>query len=220
MESSSLRIYIINQKKNMKGKKLTLTFLFLFNGIFSNAQSSSSNTKLHDFLLNNFDSTIIYYTYSNWYYYPNYLIASKLNNELFYFTYVNPYRNPNVVSRPSSLKNLFFKEEMKFWRTPADTNQYFLPFYINHLKKDSAWKQINRFNIWETKIDHSFIENPNKPIIHDGDEFEIHLITKQGIKRKYWYEPDSDERYSPGNSYRISGIKTRDAMLAVFRVKY
>ncbi|HPH36740.1 MAG TPA: hypothetical protein PL108_03700 [Sediminibacterium sp.] len=203
----------------MKGKKWMLTVLMIFNGIFSNAQSTNY-TKLHDFLLNNFDSTIIFYSYNNWQYYSNYLIASKVNNEVYFFTYVNPYRNPTVASRPKILNNLFYQEEMKFRRTPADTNQYFLPFYINHFKKDSIWKQINSFNIWETKIDYSFKENPNKPIVHDGDEFEIHLITKEGIKRKYWYEPDMDERYSPGNSYRISGIKTRNALIEIFRHRF
>lgn len=200
-------------------KKRILTLLFIFNGIFSNAQSSVGFTKLHEFLLNQFDSTIIYYSYSNWHFYPNYLIVSKVKNQVYFFTYINPYRKPYPADRPIILNRLFSNEEIKFTRTAADTNQYFLPFYLHPSKKDSIWREINTYNIWDTKIDHSFKESTNNSKVQDGDEFEFHLITKEGIKRKYWYEADTEERYSPGNPYRLSGIRTRNALWEVFKIK-
>ncbi len=107
-----------------------------------NGQIYKQNSSIHNFFKDNFDSTIIYYSWSSWYPYPNYYIMTKNDSSLYYFTYESPYSPIIGRSYPIALLNKFIREQFLFQGTSPDTNQYFLPFYLKYADKKMYWTQV------------------------------------------------------------------------------
>lgn len=192
-------------------------WLVLFLGLVgftynSAAQRYKENTPLHKFLQENFDSTIIYYSWSNWYSYPKYQIISKQGTSVYFFTYKSPYQMIGGMA-PNVLAEKFVLEEMRFRQTPPDTNRYFLPKYVMAKDRDIHWKQVNDFDVWNVGKDKY---EPGGCNVYDDGTDTFYLISKSGVKVLDYYAPDFFETCKPKNINRQNVIRTRDVMKKIF----
>jgi hypothetical protein len=123
------------------------------------AQQNQSITPLHKFFQANYDSTIIHYNWSNWYFAPNYLILAKQKNNIFFFTYTSPYKN--IIGRPfpRNLSKKFMEEESKFKGTVPDTNRYLLAKRVLNDKLTNYWNELDTASLWHLKNDKHTLKN-------------------------------------------------------------
>ena len=187
---------------------LALSTLFISYPI--SAQQHERITPLHEFFQANYDSTIIYHSWSNWYSAPNYQIVAKQKDKLYFFTYTSPYKDLRGRYFPGNLLQKFTEEENKFKTTVPDTNSYFLAKNILQATLSKNWKELQAANLWKLKDDKNIVKSSGNCMIEDGKTSTFHLISKEGVKFLSFYAPDFWEECLEKNINRQKAIEARD----------
>ena len=152
----------------------------------------SVSNPLEKILQNDFDSTIIYSTYSNWDISPNYFIISKKSNQVYFYRYsINhkKYRDRDFSPMKSELSLKLIHLDSDFKSTKPDINVFFKWIDTEYVDS-SIWKEITKYELWNLIDDRNIkIESDRKFDIFDGVHLEFKLITKDKIVQLNYYEP-------------------------------
>jgi len=175
-------------------KILLLSISILFGMVGYSQKIVSVSNPLEKILQNDFDSTIIYSTYSNWDISPNYFIISKKSNQIYFYRYsINhrSYKGREVsFPRKSELSNKLIDLDVYFETTKPDINPYFRWVDTKYLDS-SIWKEITKYELWNLIDDRNIkIESDRKIDIYDGVNSVFKLITKDKIIELNYYEPE------------------------------
>jgi hypothetical protein len=183
------------------------------------AQKKPDEIPLFKYLQANFDSTVVMHGYSNWSYEPNYSIICKNDKGLAYFTYKNPFASFSARAYPKGLADKFIKLSLAYKATLPDTNQYFLPVPQRAIYQSDLWQTIQKNDCWHIKDDALLGGgcSTGSFTIMDGGEYSFYLITKQGIKELYFYEPFYFEEHCPDNNGRKQIINIINSFGKVFK---
>jgi hypothetical protein len=192
---------------------------FIYLGCIDAKCQHLRSNRLFDFMKDNFDSTIIYFPFSNWSAYPNYYIIAQKGKKNFLFTYLSPYEQ--LVKYPDSLRSKFSSMHLKFQFTEPDINEYFIPIKSEDSLSEIFWSRILKNDIWNLTgtTDEIFCtaKDSTKYGINDGEEEYFFLITKSGKKSVYFYAPAFFEEHCPGNINRIKAIKIMGLFNTAFK---
>ena len=186
---------------------LALNILFISYSI--SAQQHERITPLHEFFKANYDSTIIYHSWSNWYSAPNYMIVAKQKDKLYFFTYASPYKDLRGRYFPGNLSQEFMEEENKFKTIVPDTNRYLLAKNILQSTLSKNWKELQAANLWKLKDDKNIIKSSANCIIEDGTTSTFYLMSKESVKVLNFYAPDFWEECLEKNINRQKAIEAR-----------
>jgi hypothetical protein len=197
----------VSIKLKKAGLLLALSLFFISYSI--SAQQHERITPLHEFFQANYDSTIIYHSWSNWYSAPNFLIVARHKDKLYYFTYTSPYKNLLGRYFPGNISQKFMEEENKFERTVPDTNRYLLSKDILQETLGKYWNELQAANLWKLKDDKHSLTSTGNCMIADGNTNTFYLINKEGIKVLNFYEPAYWEECLGKDINRQRAIKAR-----------
>ncbi len=170
-------------------------FIFFFLLMYSSG--GFAQYYLLNFFQKNYDSTIIYFSNSNWDMFPNYFILSKKNKSIYAFTYTKPGRR--FVGRKNYNRDSLMKyryEDSIFISTPLDSNQFLKTFPAEQIKLDSLWKYLIANNIFNLKDDSDFgdgckkVAPANRCYVFDAGFVNFYLIDKTKTHRLVYYAPE------------------------------
>ncbi|MCB2409146.1 hypothetical protein [Hymenobacter lucidus] len=174
-------------------------------------------TPLHTFFQQNYDSTIIYHSGSNWNNSPNYLILAKHQGQLYFFTYTSPYRDATGKYYPGRLTGKFAAQDQVFRATVPDTNRYLLPQPLRPVTLQRAWQQLRPGQLWRVQDDQQTPANTATCVVEDADDNIFYLIDRQTIRAASFYAPDFYEQCLGKNPGRQQAIKARTILQALTR---
>lgn len=180
-------------------KCLIIFFLLLSNITFA---QDISRSKLFVYFQNNFDSTVIYNGYSSWGVLPHLKIISKEKNNISYYAFRPLLNDSGLYYQP-------------------DTNKYFKKIMLENIVEN--WDRLLQTNIWNT--DH-YIRSQLKStdndgnvrvyFISDGDEHDFYFLTKDTIRKLYYYAPRFYNQYRPDEKLK-NGIRAIDIFRDIFK---
>lgn len=175
------------------------------------------------FLQKNTDTTIILYYPPAFplIRYTDQLIISRQGADFVYSLYSSPYKRYSFGHNPpkNEIGKKFTRDERTFENTAPDTNQYFLPKYVEPLMRDSVWKKIIKLRPWGLNDTMSVDDEKHYPA-YDAGGICIILITKTEIKRLCFYDPWDFEKYYSGNINRQRILKIEKIFEKTFGKEY
>ena len=158
-------------------RKIFLLFILVFFRKVGYSQKYDTiSNPLEKIIQNNFDTTILFSSYSNWDLKPNYLIISKKDSLVYFYRYSINHRSSlgRMTSPPKSeIFSKLISNEIEYGKTIPDVNVYF-SWVDTKLSNESIWKDITKYNLW------NLIDDSN-------DVFK--LITKSEIIKLEYYDP-------------------------------
>lgn len=155
-----------------------IVFMFLLS-FYCSGQNMQID-KLNRFLQTRFDSCIVYQSYSNWIYPQQFFIIGKNKANVLYYTYKPPLDDTTSIS----INNKYLRIHK-----PKISNDY--------------WQQLIISNIWTTEhyIKRELKIKKDSLIttysIFDGGEHDFYFITKDQIRRLYFYAPEFYNEHAP-----------------------
>lgn len=206
----------------------SLIILCLSMSLFAQTQIDKQKdrdiTPMHEFMKANMDSTIIYQSYSNWLHTPEYFMISKKGDTLTAYKYQSLYGYDNRIIVPNMMASkLDRRMAANIFSIPVDINQYFNPIYINPDSIKKFWNNLIRLNPWQIKDDSiegegcPVIKGKDSPIIYDGGGITLFLVTKNEIKKLYFYAPRYFEKECKGRESREKILNIQQYFLSHFR---
>jgi hypothetical protein len=195
--------------------RLYTTLLFFLCFFALKAQTHKEPNPLQQFFKNNYDSTIIYYPWSNWDSAPNYYIVAKKGRDVYCFTYsCPPYKRMAGRYYPGNLNLKFMQLYNKFKAISPDTNNYFAAYTANYNSQKSLWKQINSFGIWNLKDK----DLPNNTCVTDDGGYDTYyLITNTGVRAMEYYGVETNKECAPKDINRQKNIQIRECVKTLFQ---
>ncbi|WP_324670951.1 hypothetical protein [Hymenobacter sp. GOD-10R] len=164
-------------------------------------------TPLHTFFQQNYDSTIVYQSGSNWNNSPHYMILAKHQQQLEFFTYTSPYRDVLGHYYPGRLARQIAREEAHFRATIPDTNRYLLPKRIHPATLAHGWSQLQAHQLWLVQDDQQAPPTSRTCVVEDGDENTFYLIDKKTVKVARFYAPAAKEECAGKDRNRQQALK-------------
>lgn len=177
------------------------------------AQNVDGITSMHTYLQQHADSTIIFKYTSNWITArPEFKIISKKGDTITRYLYKfgnKPAKMPRTmrdtiskIHKPADMRNEF----REFYK--IGINKYFNVLYSNDEAIKTFWKEIQNLTPWN--INDDSVEGEGCPPNEKGEKYEIYdgggillfLITKNEIKRLYFYAPQDYNERCPGKKGR------------------
>jgi hypothetical protein len=166
-----------------------------------------ASTPLHTFFQQNYDSTVIYQTGSNWNNSPNYLILAKHRQQLEFFTYTSPYRDVLGHYYPGRLAQQFGRADALFRVTIPDTNRYLLPQILPTATLTRAWRQLQAPLLWLVQDDQQASPITGNRMVEDGDENTFYFLDKKAIHVARFYAPAAKEIGAKKDPNRQQALK-------------
>ncbi|WP_025143261.1 hypothetical protein [Pedobacter jeongneungensis] len=199
--------------KNRLLLKIVLLSLMLTVQLVSAQEFKGNTPPLYKYLQNSTDSALVL-TYDQIPDYPvTHFILSKKLDLITLYLYGSPYDRRGVKEIPREIRNLFQKRDLEINRLKIDTNAYFNAKYIIPKKAKELWKKTIAFHPWQMADDAIDGEGcPNLRVqgdygIYDGGSIRLFLITKDTIRRLYFYAPAFYDKKCPGRLGRKSILK-------------
>lgn len=165
-------------------------------------------TPMHEFLQENADSTIIFHFTSNWFHIPEWFILSKKGDTLTAYHYhaVPAYDQRIMLPEAVAIKLKIRLVNMR--HVTVDINDYFNPIYMEKDTINRFWQNIIQLKPWQIKDDAD--EGGGCPVekgkthddIFDAGGVIIHLITRNNIKKIYFYAPEFYQKECPRKGRR------------------
>jgi hypothetical protein len=164
-------------------------------------------TPLHTFFQQNYDSTIVYQSGSNWNDSPHYLILAKHQQQLDFFTYTSPYRDVLGHYYPGQLVRQITREEVRFRATTPDTNRYLLPKRIQPTTLAHGWRQLQAHQFWLVQDDQQVPQTTASCVVEDADENTFYFLDKKAIRVARFYAPATKEECAGKDRNRQQALK-------------
>lgn len=194
-------------------KPLLLLFTFLLSTMIIRAQPFKNNTPLHQYFQRQFDSTLIYYHWSEGAgYLPNYYIMARKENRTFYFRYTSPYKEVQGQGLPEDIASRFIREHVQFALTVPDTNQYLVPVRVNDATNGN-WEQVRAYGLWQWE---SVGAKEKECAVYDAAYETYYLISKKKTKTLEYYGVD-DEKCGPSDLYHSKEMLIRNFIRMLFK---
>lgn len=175
-------------------------------------------TPMHNFLQKNADTTIIFeYEYSV-IHTPEYKILSKKGDTINLYSYGTLF--DKKINMPSILKGKLFINSWDIMKIPVDINVYFNVKQVSIKRAKEFWNNITLLHTWQIPDDN--IDGEGCAIkdvkVYDGVGIVLYLITKNEIKRLYFYEPQYFEKKAcPGRKGRQAILKIENLFSTYFK---
>ena len=173
-------------------RKIFLLFILVFFRKVGYSQKYDTiSNPLEKIIQNNFDTTILFSSYSNWDLKPNYLIISKKDSLVYFYRYSINHRSSlgRMTSPPKSeIFSKLISNEIEYGKTIPDVNVYF-SWVDTKLSNESIWKDITKYNLCNL-IDYSKTKTSFYNCgTTDGCNDVFKLITKSEIIKLEYYDP-------------------------------
>jgi len=187
--------------------KLILCLVYTFFTGSAVAQQSQVNldgvTPMHEFLQDNADSTIILHFNSNWTHIPEWFILSKKGDTLTAYHYhAFPAYDQRVVL-PQAVALKLRKRLVNQHNVTVDINEYFNPVYFQQDTLSRFWQRANQLKPWQIKDDAQegigcpVVKGKEHTEIFDAGGVTVHLMTKDNVKKLYFYAPEFYQKQCP-----------------------
>lgn len=210
--------FVINMKKYIH-----YVLIFIFNHIAINIFAQKNNivppinvTLMHTFLQKNADSTILFERMNYKINRPEFFIISKVGDTVSIYHYQQLKEIDKRILLPKAIRyKLYKRNRLDYLSEPIDINIYFNPIYLNRDSITIFWQSLLKQQPWQINDDSIDGEScPNAKNgydrnIYDGGSISLYLITKNNIKRLYFYAPQYYEKEV------CPGRKGRQAIIAI-----
>lgn len=211
----------------MKNKLLLFKHILLFVLVLSIskgfAQGLGDITPMHTFLQKNSDTSILLeYNYST-IHTPEYFILSKKGDTISAYTYkVLPSIDKRIIVPHNIGYKIFKRNNFDIYNTVVDINIYFNPKYLSQDSLNKFWKEVNIFRPWQIKDDsidgEACPEYTSEKYISDLGGISLYLVTKDEIKKLYFYGPKYfEEKLCPGRQGRKAILELEKLFLTYFK---
>lgn len=153
---------------------------------------------LTQYLQQKLDSSIVYSAYSNWKLQLIFFVIGQKEGNVSYHTYQRPGFESHLISDTCiHFKSFNPKIQGEHWETLLRTNIW----AINYIKKEPA--KTNG-------------KPASEPVIFDGDEHDFYFITKNRIRKQYFYAPGFYNTHRPDKNLQTA-LKAIGILNGVFR---
>jgi len=165
-------------------------------------------TPMHEFLQENTDSTIAFHINANQAHIPEWFILSKKGDTLTAYHYRSFTGYDQRVILPHAVAIKLKKRLVNMTYITVDIKEYFNPIYIEKDTLSRFWQRVGQLKPWQIKDDVvegiGCPQEKGKPRVEifDGDGITLHLMTKDSIKKLYFYAPEFYQKQCPRNGRR------------------
>jgi len=182
-------------------------------------------TPMHKYLQENADSTILFERINYRINRPEYFIVSKVGDTVSIYNYQPLKEIDKKILLPKTLGyKLYKRNRLDYINAPVDINIYFNPIYLDKDNSNLLWKSLLAQKPWEINDDSIDGEScPNAKNgydknIYDGGGISLYLVTKNNIKRLYFYAPRYYEKeVCPGRKGRQAIIEVENIFKSYFK---
>jgi len=182
-------------------------------------------TPMHKYLQENADTTILMERMNYRINRPIYFIVSKVGDTISIYQYKQLKELDKRIMLPKAIAyKLYKRNRLNYLNEPADINIYFNPIYLNRDSSIFFWQSLLKQEPWQINDDSVDGEScPNAKNgydknVYDGGGISLYLITKNNIKRLYFYAPQYYEKeVCPGRKGRQAIIKIENLFKIYFK---
>jgi len=182
-------------------------------------------TPMHKYLQKNADTTILLERINYRINRSIYFMISKVGDTISIYQYQQLKEIDKRIMLPKAIAyKLYKRNRLNYINEPVDINIYFNPIYLN---KDSSiffWQSLLKQEPW--RINDDSVDGESCPDakngydknVYDGGGINLYLITKNNIKRLYFYAPQYYEKeVCPGRKGRQAIIKIENLFKTYFK---
>lgn len=167
-------------------------------------------TPMHRYLQRNADSTILFERMNYRINKPEYFIVSKVGDTISIYSYQQLKEIDKKILLPNALGyTLYKRNRLDYLNEPIDINIYFNPHYLDRDSSKIFWQFLLKQQPWKIHDDSidgegcPNVKNGYDRNIYDGGGINLYLVTKNNIKRLYFYAPKYYEKeVCPGRKGR------------------
>ncbi|MFD2288646.1 hypothetical protein GJU39_11165 [Pedobacter petrophilus] len=179
-------------------------------------------TSIHGFLQKNADSTILFEYDKSWGDPPEYFILSKSGDTLTTYFYKSFYKSK--INMPRAIRDSLYKINKYYESKNIGINRFFIPKYLSDNDLLVFWQSLLKQKPWQ--INDDLIDGESCPNakngydknIYDGGGISLYLVTKNNIKRLYFYAPRYYEKeVCPGRKGRQAILEIENLFKTHFK---